>query len=275
MSRPLMQTLNGNRTGLLKRWLDQNPDEPRIAWYPSAGQDFRDLLFLNPNYVALHPAKSADPAPPNLFLHTDAMARREGCFLNNPVLFEDGDRTCMRVVEIEELPRCELPLLYHPLTMNEPGDMTHRVFFLRVAVRCHRLGEFDAHVLYACAENMIFCAEFMLPAGARVSHLIQVRYGHWEGGARIGPAWLRPQIAKLGVEVFISDGTEELDQRELRRVPPYLFPTLELTAYPRIERTHMRSIPQRTWDGYQAIDWWKIEHADNVRREDHGLHHEP
>ena len=48
MSIEFLQSLNGHNRGALRNWLDRLDHEPRIAWYPSAGEDFRDLMYLQP-----------------------------------------------------------------------------------------------------------------------------------------------------------------------------------------------------------------------------------
>jgi hypothetical protein len=50
MSKELLYKINGNRTGEFKKFLDGINGEPRITWYPSAGEDFRALLYLDPSY---------------------------------------------------------------------------------------------------------------------------------------------------------------------------------------------------------------------------------
>ena len=56
MSKELLYNLNGNRTGEFKKFLDGINGEPRIAWYPSAGEDFRALIYLDPSYSKINPA---------------------------------------------------------------------------------------------------------------------------------------------------------------------------------------------------------------------------
>jgi len=48
--------LNENKNGRLLSWLNRFDGDPRIAWYPSVGQDFRDLLY--------HTQKSLSCLPP-------------------------------------------------------------------------------------------------------------------------------------------------------------------------------------------------------------------
>ncbi len=62
MSKELLSNLNGNKSGHLKRFIDEFDGDPRIAWYPSAGTDFRALLYLHPSYSQLHPASQNEAA---------------------------------------------------------------------------------------------------------------------------------------------------------------------------------------------------------------------
>lgn len=71
MSRQLLYSLNGEKNGQFKRFLDSFVGVPRIAWYPSGGEDFRALLHLHPAYSQINRAKGEEPAPPDIFLYTD------------------------------------------------------------------------------------------------------------------------------------------------------------------------------------------------------------
>lgn len=71
MSKKLLYNLNGEKTGAFRKWLDNFKGEPRIAWYPSAMEDFRDLLYLNRKYSEINPPSNPEPPPPDIFLHTD------------------------------------------------------------------------------------------------------------------------------------------------------------------------------------------------------------
>lgn len=62
MSKELLSNLNGNKSGHLKRFIDEFDGDPRIAWYPSAGTDFRALLYQHPSYSQLHPASQNEAA---------------------------------------------------------------------------------------------------------------------------------------------------------------------------------------------------------------------
>lgn len=253
MSIQLLKHLNGPKRGLLYRWLEENPAEPRIAWYPSAGTDMRDLLFLHSDYSQMVPPTKPEPTPPEFFLHTDYFGGNHALLSDSVPIYQDS-RTTIRVSEIEELPRLELPLHRYIVTNHEGSEATHRVLFMSVDVTCLRLGCFRRPVLYAFAENAAFCAERLIPLSARCSHLVQVRYGHGFGGGRASPGWLRHQIDRLGVEVLISDGAEQRDRETnavFQRFPILDGPETRMDSWSRL-----RSIPQRSWDGYGGVSWW-------------------
>lgn len=117
MSNQFLEHLNGENRGAFRRWLDGLSGEPRIAWYPSSGGDFRDLLYLHGNYAKLSPPSEIEPPPPDLYLHTDYSPGFSG-FSGGQKLHEDT-RTTIKVREVEELPRLSLPqdrgIVYAPL----------------------------------------------------------------------------------------------------------------------------------------------------------------
>src|SRR5271166_4568689 len=151
MSLQLLRELNGDRRGSVFRWMESLEAAPRIAWYPSAGGDFRDLLFL-------HPRLQCEPEPvvPDLFLHTDYhWTREDDDFSVGGILLDDG-RTAVSIADVEELP--PLPVRLDPgLVYNAKGSAwTGRVLFMRLLVNSTLLGAFERPVLYAFVENAAF-----------------------------------------------------------------------------------------------------------------------
>ena len=109
MSRKLLEALNGGSRGAFRSWLDNFQGEPRIAWYPSAGEDFRDTLYLHPNFAKLVPSTQTEPSSPDIFLHTDYFPWKYSNFLDTRRIYVD-DRTSVYLKSMEELPNCNLPL---------------------------------------------------------------------------------------------------------------------------------------------------------------------
>ncbi len=265
MSKELLLNLNGKNKGAFSHWLALAGDEPRVAWYPSAGEDFRDLLYLHPGFPALHPAEGRDPAPPDIFLHTDYFPWSTSRFLDNALIYDDG-RTSVTVTSIEELPRLDLPLDTGIVDFPEGGRATGRVLFLEVEVVSDRMGRFTAPVLYAFVENAAFCAERLLPLGGRTSHVIHVRYGGGlGGGGKSTGVWLLNILRRLGCEVFISDGHLALQSGDSRVYD--LYPSLAGEGSEEGLES-IRVVDSESWSGHGDVSW-NILHVEEHHGDSH------
>jgi hypothetical protein len=198
-----LESLNGGKRGRYAKWLASHPGESRLAWYPSAGEDFRWLLYLHKDYRQVHPAAETEPPPPDVFIHTDYYPWDCSTFLDSPHLYSD-QHTSITVVHIEELPRLNLPV-YDDLVDSRPGSATNRVMYLEIEIKSRRLGQFVQPLIYAFAENAAFCSEYLIPKKATVSHIMQVRYGNGLGGSLSSPGWIRYQFNTLKTELVITD----------------------------------------------------------------------
>ena len=253
-NRAFLTTLAGPRGNALHQWLARNPGEPRLAWYPSAGADFRDLLYLHRDFREHWPGGQGEPAAPDLFLHTDYCVLGVHDFLDRPLVHEDHG--CRITVEaIQELPPPGVPF-HGELVAFGPNAATGRMVFVELEVWSDRLGQFRVPVVYAFVENAAFCARCLLWGGARVSHVVQVRYGHGLGGGRTGPEWVRRQLPRLGAEVFVTDeaeGNDGANEKVYARFPALIADPVESGAWP-----VLRQLPQSSWDGYGAVRWRRV-----------------
>jgi len=255
MSRQLLESLNGNHQGLFRDYLDSLESEPRIAWYPSAGEDFRSLLYLSKQYSDRNPSKDVEPQAPNLFLFTDYFPWETSTFLDNRTIYDD-DNTSIRVTAIEELPRISLPLHEEIVDFPEGGSALNRVVFMYVHVTSHLLGEFDAPVLYVFSENEAFYCNAMVPHNARLSHIVRIRYGGGLGGGKASGAWIDNTLGQLGCEVFIKDedATWQPGDDHLKSICP------ELPTSSDASLTRIRQIPGHLWSGYHDnVSWYLVE----------------
>ena len=206
MGRNLLLNLNGNKTGELKKFLDNFNGEPRIAWYPSAGTDFRALLYLHPSFSKLIPASELETRSPDLFLFTDYYPWQSSTFLDSKTIYSDN-KTKITIEHIEELPRLNLPLQKELVDFPEGSSATNKAVFLKLNIESNILGNFSFPVVYAFAENVAFYCEKLIPNEAKISHIMHVRYGGGcGGGGKATGVWLLNVLKKLNCEVFITDG---------------------------------------------------------------------
>lgn len=253
MSRKLLLHLNGDNSGAFRKWIDQFNGEPRIAWYPSAGMDFRDLLYLNPRFSERHPANGEEPQHPDIFIHTDYMWSPDG-FRDTKEIYSDR-RTSVVLSNIEELPRCDLPI-DKEIVYFQRSDAAGRVFFLKINVTSQILGSFfSIPVIYACVVNEPFCAKILLDKSfdSKISHVIHVRYGGGcGGGGKSTGTWLLNVLKKLKCECFVSDGHygRPGGDKPVYKLYPELFEKEDTGQLEQI-----RVIPSKAWSNHGDVSW--------------------
>ena len=251
MTRQLLSNLNGNKTGQFKEFLDGFDGEPRIAWYPSAGTDFRALLYLHPSYSQLHPATGNEPAPPDIFLFTDYFPWKNSTFLDSKTIYSD-DRTYITIEHIEELPQLNLPLHNELVHFTEGSAATDKVVFLKIRIHSNKLGNITYPVLYAFAENETFYCSKIITNKAVISHIIHIRYGGGlGGGGNASGIWLLNVLKQLQCELFITDGHyhwQSGDEFALKFCP----------SIPKVsdaKLTSIRVVNSQGWSGHGNVSW--------------------
>jgi len=260
MSRRLLETLNGGNRGPLRSWLDARGDEPRICWYPSAHGDFRDMLYFSREYALRHHGALLETPPPDIFLHTDYLpwsgsslfdAFRSGDPAGH-LLYRD-DRTEVRIIGGEELPRCELPLDPRIVDFPEKHRLLGRAAFMMLRLRSCVLGDIVAPVVYVVTENAAFCAECMLPSHTTLSHAVHVRFGGGcGGGGKSTGIWMLNVLKRMRCEVLASDEhyhRQSGDERIYERYP-------ELAGYETaaFAADTIGTIPSESWSCYGNVN---------------------
>lgn len=252
----LRSFLQGRNSGPFKEWLDSFEGEPRIAWYPSAGEDFRALVFLDPKYTRNPPTRPL-PAPPDFFLYTDYHPYIDFLPLADGILYKDT-RSTVHADVIEELPPIQLPLHDQVVVFPQSADKAGRVFFIRIRHENNDPGTVEYPVLYVVAENESFCFERLLPSRVAISHIINVRYGHGFGGSRVSGAWLPHILEPLGCEVFISDGRHH-ETHDVHTIFG-LYPNYTPAEIPALQK--VREIPGPSWSNHGDVIWSVVSRAN-------------
>jgi hypothetical protein len=249
MSRLLLEHLNGDRTGELKSFLSTFIGEPRIAWYPSSGDDFRALLYLHPSFAKMNPAEAQEPKSPDIFLFTDYFPWQSSTFLDKDLIYGDG-RTTVSIVHLEELPRLNLPLIKELVHFTDKNSATDRCIFMRIKIYSEKLGSITFPVIYAFALNEVFFCKKIAPNDAVISHIIHVRYGTGQIGVASG-TWLLNVLKSLKCELFITDGSHhwqsgyEIVLEKCISIPKQC----ESTLIP------IRILPSQGWSSNGDVSW--------------------
>lgn len=225
--------------------------EPRIAWYPSAGYDLRPLIYLSDEYAKVYPGESPDIEQPDIFLMTDAA----GCgWLDQQYAYFDN-RTQIEVLKSEDCGMYEF--IWPVARIAWLADNYYKVTFQQLRVKSKKWDHSRVvNLIYVKTENEAFCSEVMIPMRARISHLVHKNYGGGlGGGGSARGAWLPGVLTRLGVEAYITDDRDSMEEGDLLAIqhygnlrPSFNFPVLEL----------YRVQPGRCWDTNFDIKWFKV-----------------
>ncbi|GIL21899.1 MAG: hypothetical protein BroJett042_04120 [Bacteroidota bacterium] len=253
MSLQLLNKLAGNTQGDFRKFIDgfAGKPEPRIAWYPSAGEDFRALLYLSNGYSELNPATGKEPSPPDVFLFTDYYPWENSRFLDYKGIYTD-DNTGISVVDIEELPGLQLPVLPELVQFPKGSKATNRSIFMNVMVYSEKLGAYQVPVIYCFAESTVFFRDILLLYQSKITHVIHVRYGGGLGGSGTASGvWILRALKLLGTEILISDNNyywQTGDEFALT-----LCPILQEQAEPQFET--IRILSSEKWSNHGDVSW--------------------
>ena len=247
MSLKLLYKLNGDKKGELLNLLNTFDKEPQIAWYPSSGEDFRDLLYLSEAYYKKEAIKFKAP---EIFIHTDYFPWKDSKLFDDTEIRYLG--TTIKVKHKEWLPSQHLTLDKDIVDFPDGSIATHKVVFTILSIDSNELGKWDIPLLYVFSENAAFANELALPAGAKFSHIINVRYGGGGfGGGRSSGIWIKNILKRIRCKLLITDNHYFEQEGDLRvyELYPDLIPEDEYTL------ETIRITPQVQWDGYNDVCW--------------------
>ena len=197
-----------------------------ICWYPSAGNDFRPLLYLSDWYYQ-HKSIPLDDGQemPDLFIFSDV----KGLFSYYPQIgenaydqirsgyFEDGACLLRHSANPEKYTEITVksfePL--NALTLSKdpswsgsdiPLDYNSAyVFEVNVySKKDNMVNQYAATVLYIAALNESFVFEFLLPKRIRIEYLVLIRYAGFYNGNRVEPYWILDRLRDFRTKYLVS-----------------------------------------------------------------------
>jgi hypothetical protein len=176
----------------------------RICYYPSAGGDFRPLVYqqimgienlglLAADRQVMRQSLFEEIEPPtirntyeapDLWIMSDYRGDQLDAWLESGLIHQD-ERIEIRILSHTELQ----PRAHHykrspdrRYVSRRRTPLTGRVFYLRLAVTNATIGTVEADVLYFCVENVHLISRFLLSERIPVSHVVWVRDGSALGG---------------------------------------------------------------------------------------------
>jgi hypothetical protein len=175
-------------------------ENPNIAWYPSAGDDFRDVIE----------AVTRTSIKADLFFHTDY--HRKWVQLQTGEVFNDRV-TIVTINKITELKfKRKVNYFVSPDYVDFPEDSYPRpkIYLLDVEIVCGH-GIINKPVIYFFMENINFLVEVLLKFKISLSHLIKVREGCAWGGNRKSITIAYALLGELNVKHILVDNRTDVD----------------------------------------------------------------
>ena len=213
-----------------------------ICWYPSAGADFRELLFLSEQYCKWKEVNIAADQLPDLFVLTDANpgdfqftmdeyynpygvsniavinGKKPYMIKSKPLYRSFNRKTCITVEYMDILEGVDIPLSENTYRFKR-SENYGKAFYMRVHIKSKQLGEWNADVLYLLTENTGFALKYLIPKKISVDYIVRVRYGDAFGESVLNGEWLLKLIKPLNVKYFLSN---YIDDYSFRYVPEQL-----------------------------------------------------
>jgi len=278
MSKKFLEILNGNSNGPFKRYSNTlNDVEPNIAWYMSAGNDFRPFLFLSNQYIKkqsntiLNEKKFVEP---NIFLFTDYNSLLIDNlfppdvvknFNDSPILFEYSDlsgyllfedkRTSIRLKKIEFLPRIESKIHRQIVHFPEHNKKSNNIIYAELEVCSKTLGVYEVRLLYLNLENEYFASK-AIEYNASLSHVIHVRYGAAFGGAYASGIWITKILSALKTRYLITDRYLKYQSGDYAALK--IYPNLnEIDTKCKLRRFHM--VDGKSWSRHGIVNFYSCD----------------
>ena len=210
-SRSIFQLLSGKEKASKLKLEELEVKTKNIAWYPSAGLDFRDILELsNTNFTE---------ETPDLFIYTDykpdwSLENRNFETFPTGAIQNDFDNDCKANIDgVFELElTVEVNYFINAKYVDFPNDapVTPKVFLLDVSVNQGEI-TITKPVLYFVFENINFLEEILLKYNIKISHFVKVREGCGFGGNKKSISIVYAFMAKLGIKYLFVDNEEHTD----------------------------------------------------------------
>lgn len=242
-----------------------------ICWYPSAGDDFKPLIFLNQNgYRNFDIPEDNGQEFPDMFIMTDVLYPMFFSDERNPIsqlnnsdswrriteLYRDF-KTTVSVVKSRKLRRLDLELDTEMLSYEYSNEENYgNVFCFTVKVETRLYWPYDLKqwymtVVYVIAENRAFARDFLMKNNIKVDYVPVIRYGEaMGGGSAISPNWIRSILGAIKCKYYICNAHYAREEKNMVYFEDYDIPATELKEIKRISGNH--------WSEYGDVVWNRV-----------------
>lgn len=233
MSLKFLKNLNGNNTGHFEKYLSsiKSIEDLSISWYPSSGEDFRNIVILNEVFMESHLKDGKKWKQPDLFIYTDhdklefdnlfpdemteeftqPMTEMESLLTEHADLsgwdIYYDDKTVVRIKRFEWLSDLDAMVDKSLASKGEFYSGPKKIAYMLLDIWTEEFGEFEANLIYCNTENDWF-ANKLITEDAKISHITKnnndYKIGETDGSVRS----LKNILTKLGTKYFICDSSD-------------------------------------------------------------------
>jgi hypothetical protein len=178
------------------------PDNPNISWYPSSGEDFRDIFELTGERAANHGVSIT----PDIFIHTDGYEK----VLNEmpEEIIQRDEKSIVRINARHELTLNQEAQVKYSVSddyyhFSDSAPTEAKIELLDICYYAYNGMVTHEKVLFFCFENNNFLDEIILRFKMSISHLVKIREGLAEGGARMSIVYALDFLSVLGTKYLI------------------------------------------------------------------------
>lgn len=260
MSQRLLQHILGDYYEQLNDHFDLSNRGP-MAWYPSAGEDFRDLLYTRREYLQQYHRQAATSYQnPGIFIHNDIghdpFGDSHERFLMTPYLHHDKN-TKIKIEHIQRLPNVNVPLTQDMVDFKEPCQRYGHAYFMYLAVYSTKCDfySFRVPLIYIFAENLALYRDVFRPNHVQFSHIIKVNHGTGFGGGTASGSWLMRILNETQCRYVYSDHIlyDEIgDKFALEQMPQIQHNANELNEFKKVS-----TIPTKYWTYKGDVTIWQ------------------
>ena len=254
-----------------------------ICWYPSAGCDFRALLYLSRPFYAKHEELSAESVVfPDLFILTDYRESdfreeynelyphhfdklRKGTLKPGDKLFDDT-RTRLTVKNIERFYISDfikdIEEYKDWIDYGEISSCYGQGYYMTVKINSYnnrnkQLGTWETNVIYLYAENSTFAKNILLQHNINIDYIVRVKYGGNYGFSRgTHGKWLFYLADPLNVKYYISSADSD---RQLTPGDANLLRYLKENSGIDFDEPKLTALYKRNWYYREPVTWYGVE----------------
>lgn len=270
MNKEFLRKLNGSTRGKFSQFLETMSEEPRIAWYPSAMNDMRPMMYYSKPFMNMVGIDMPEEELPELFIYTDYAPWGEKYLAE---LFEDRiypnfeGYTHVRILHYERLnERIEDGLgELAKGCVSFKNRLPHHgeIYYFDLEIESDLLGVIRVPLLYAFVTNESFYFYQLFRHKVQICHLVLVRYGGSLGGASNSGAWVASVAERLNVRWFYIDSTLQGIKNGWYPYNPYMpYPDLRSNQVDFAEANEIFRLRSSMWSNIGVITLLQLATGD-------------